>query len=513
MPAQRIRSFLPWAGAFVLGVVVATYVARPFTSAPIAYDTAASVLHFDRIVAGHHLDGPLTTTPKPLLTLLFGGLYSLSHDWRALSFANILVFALDLALAAALARRVAGGVAALFVVVGLANSASLMGDTALALGAPWALSLLLVAGLLSTGEPPRYALAGLALAGAALVRTELLVLPVAGLIALGVLVSWPGQGKHARHHRAWLVLIGFAALPVMLVHDWLLTGDPLYWTTIATLYSQATSQVVRDAIGVAEWMLGRYGAQGGLVLLAGIGCVRLFRERRVAILVGLAALGPGIAIVLVALAARGVFVADRYAIPIDVAITFAAAFGATQIVVRGLEGLGPAPPSEWRTALVAVSIAVAAFLMTSPPGFLDSSLLATVRMQRQLSANEARVLPTIRESIATLPDAPLVRAGAHAPFGQYPVLIVPVPIRPRIAVELDLSLSAIGSLGSRDIDLTTLRSEGATLIYHDRLDGSAGHFKKLEIEYPAMIDGRRVEPLLTDFVSGYWLVRVAASGD
>ena len=40
---------------------------------------------------------------------------------------------------------------------------------------------------------------------------------------------------------AWWVLLGFLALPVMLLHDWLLTGDPFFWADV----SQALLEGVR----------------------------------------------------------------------------------------------------------------------------------------------------------------------------------------------------------------------------------------------------------------------------
>ena len=72
------------AAIFIAAVAVAASAIRPWIAAPPAFDTAASVLHFDRIVAGRHLEQALSTTPKPLLTILYGLVYSATGDWRAL---------------------------------------------------------------------------------------------------------------------------------------------------------------------------------------------------------------------------------------------------------------------------------------------------------------------------------------------------------------------------------------------------------------------------------------------
>ena len=106
-------------GVFLASVAVAAYVIRPWIAAPLAFDTAASVLHFDRIVSGHYLERPLTTTPKPNLTLVYGLIYSATHDWRAISFAALGAWGLSVVLAARLAWRLGGALAAAFLVTSL----------------------------------------------------------------------------------------------------------------------------------------------------------------------------------------------------------------------------------------------------------------------------------------------------------------------------------------------------------------------------------------------------------
>ena len=59
---------------FGLAVIVGTELARPFRSASIAFDSQVAVLHFERIVAGRQLEVFLSTTPKPLLTLVAAAL-------------------------------------------------------------------------------------------------------------------------------------------------------------------------------------------------------------------------------------------------------------------------------------------------------------------------------------------------------------------------------------------------------------------------------------------------------
>src|SRR6185437_10112896 len=53
-------------------LVVCLVVLRPLDPATIDVDASASVLYFRQIVTGDRLDVLVPTTPKPLLTLIYG---------------------------------------------------------------------------------------------------------------------------------------------------------------------------------------------------------------------------------------------------------------------------------------------------------------------------------------------------------------------------------------------------------------------------------------------------------
>ena len=57
-------------------------------------DEHASVLYFDRLVAGERLEEPLLSAPKPLLTVVHGLAWRAGHDWRLLEAITVAVFAL-----------------------------------------------------------------------------------------------------------------------------------------------------------------------------------------------------------------------------------------------------------------------------------------------------------------------------------------------------------------------------------------------------------------------------------
>ena len=135
------RPSLEWLGIallFGLAVIVGTELARPFRSASIAFDSHVAVLHFERIVAGRQLEVFLSTTPKPLLTLVFGLLHAVAGGWAAIAWATVGAHALAVVLAALLASRLAGPIAGAFSAVAVLFSPALLFDVGFALATPWA---------------------------------------------------------------------------------------------------------------------------------------------------------------------------------------------------------------------------------------------------------------------------------------------------------------------------------------------------------------------------------------
>ena len=157
--------FAVFAGLVALGIVLV----RPFDG-PAGPDAVASVLFFDRIAAGRHLEVWLNTTPKPFLTLVLGGLHAITGGWWAGAFASVLAFALGVVLSGVLVRRLVGPIGAVVAWVGLAGVLTLLYETASSYGTPWVLPLWMIAGLAVLRPEPRYGLAGLAFLVAGLIR-------------------------------------------------------------------------------------------------------------------------------------------------------------------------------------------------------------------------------------------------------------------------------------------------------------------------------------------------------
>ena len=479
--------------AFVVSLVAAAELARPFRAASIAFDSQVAVLHWHRISGGQVLEMFVTTTSKPLLTAVYGLLHTISSDWRPVAWTGILMFAVGVAAASLLARRVAGPAAAGFAAVSLAGTGSLAFDVGHALAMPWALAGWAAAGLAVTSARPRYGLAGVVLLLTALARIETLVLAAAiGLTIVGA----RAMGRNPPR-RAWLtVLVPLAAVPVMCVHDWLLARDPFLWLAVAPRYSVITDLAVLSPLEVVSLLVGRYAALGGLTLLAAVGVAWLIRWREepaVAPLVGgLIGLGPAMAAFLVVLASRETFVSERYAAPVDVAVAFTAGIGIAAIRLRPGGGPSSRPPAPWRPLATAAIGAIAAALLVWPMGLLAPTVRSAVADNLSAAADLSRVVPALDELLA---EQPFV-AGE-------PRLAVPGRLGPRIAVDLAIPLTAIANTDALNPDTIT---PGLVIFHHRRAERRPSAQSFLEIDAPSVIRGITLEPLAADPERGWWIV-------
>lgn len=484
-------------GLFILAVAIGLELARPFSSASIAFDSQVAVLHFERIVGGQRLEAAVSTTPKPLLTLIFGPLHALTGDWRPLAWVTIGAFGVAIAGVGALVGRVAGPVAAAFSAVAVLAAPTLLFDVGYALATPFALVGWVAAGLAVTGPRPRYAIAGTALLLATLARIETLVL--IGLIAVVLAIVARIGGPAPR--RAWLVpSIGAAALVVMGIHDWLLTGDPLFWSTVAVRYSEATQLEVPSPVRVIAILAGRYADFGAISLLALIGVVRLVIMRQYALIVGLAGLGPGIAAFLIYLAVRGIYVSERYFAAIDVAVLVASGIGiaglALDIATLTSTWRRRISPGAWRATSIAAAFA-AAVILVWPHGPLDIGLRKQVRTSLEAAVDADRAAPVIAARLAAANSSPS------------PAVLVPTSVRPRLVIDLGLSLTAVGGTDGLTVDPRSGVPARGQIIDHDRrAERRPDTLAALEIDRPVTLGDLRLEPLLADPARGTWIIAV-----
>jgi hypothetical protein len=503
------RAALGAAATFAFAFAVGTYIARPFAAASIAYDSQASTVHFARIVEGRHLEAFISTTPKPLLTLVYGLLYYVSHDWRPIAWAGIVAYAAAVALTAELLRRKLGWFAWAFAATALTGSLALVYDVGFALATPWALAFVALAGLVMSAGRPRPLVAGILLGLGALVRLEVLILlAVIGAILVLRRVAPGSFGAGPWPRSYWGLLMGFAALPIMCVHDLLLTGDPLFWTTVAVRYSSVADVTIRNAPEQVGWLIDRYSGLWPLTALAIVGVVELVRQHRWQLLVGVFALGAGTAALLVVLAARAIYVPSRYAGPIDLAAIVAAAAGANGLVgwaVARAKLLAARAPRAVGAVVLSAGLAVCAgsgLLLAWPSGIFSAPDRARITNSRAVAIDWQRVRSTV---LAAIDATPGVRDRIASVAGP-PALLVPTLILPGTSLDLDVPLTNIGATDSGLADPAAPRPGIGQLVFHDRhVDG---RIPALEVDTTAPFGASVAVPLQFDRSRGYWVVAI-----
>ena len=499
------------AAAFVIAVGVALYVVRPFHTGTLGYDAAASILYFDRLMAGRHLEAFLGATPKPLLTVTYGLVHSVAPDWRAISWLAILAYGTGIATSAVLAHRLGGIIAAGFVTAALIGSAELLQDVDLAYAVSWALIFWSAAGLLVTSARPRYAWAGVALALAGLARFETLIVTGSAALILGLgFVAARSQTRDAHWVRARVpILLGFLTLPVQGVHDWLLTGDPLYSESVPVLSSAGLH--LPGVAGVLGAIGAHYAAEPILLLLALLGMLTLW-GRSPDVAAGVIALVVGVLLFLVYLASRGIYVSDRYIAPVDVGLTFAASLGVASIRFRSLARrvrairLRAAAP-----ILAAAGGAVIAVAVIRPFGPLDRPTRSDVTFNGIFHRDLERLTPVILESLggrSGLPSFP-DDGTATTHTGSRAILLAPVLAVPQLSLDLDLPLSAItGTQGPLVTTDGRYPQPGQLLLHYIGRDDPESAFRLFEVRSPTTRGAIAIDPVEVDPAGRFWLVRI-----
>jgi hypothetical protein len=493
----------------IAGLLVGAWVIRPLIAGPVGFDSAASVIHFERIVHGQHLEAFVTATPKPLLTVLYGVLHAAIPDWRAISWLSIAGLAVAIGLASVLADRVSGAMAAGFAAAGVLGSATLLLDVSRSYAVVWALLGWLVAGLALSGVRPRYAIAGFALLLASLARLETLVLvPITLAVLVGDRVI-PGPDRERLPRAAWWLLLPIAAIPILMLHDQLLTGDPWFWASVAQRFSVVQADAVKTPGELARTILSRYGHEAAISLLAILGFAVLLRERRWAIAAGSLGLSVGVVGFLLVLAYRGTYVSTRYLAPIDLALVFAAAVGFGRLRVPSLrwrEGRARVPAAAG-VAFLATGGAVVAVLLSVPFAPLDKATRSVIKNERLVAEHADAALPALGRALAEIPDSRSPR-GQIDSTPERASLLVPSPLRPRLSLDLDVPLTNVAGnvpeLARPDGPL-----HAGQVLLHDRLaDTPDDAYAAFEIEAPARLGGVALDPVLSNPADGWWVVAV-----
>jgi hypothetical protein len=502
------------AGLFCGALAIGAWLARPFATASIAFDSQVAVVDFSRLLAGRHVTEFLSTTPKPLLTFIFGPLELLTHDWRTLAWATLLAFAFGVVLTAELARRMSGTAAWAFVGVGLAGSGALLFDVGYSLAIPWALVGWSVAGLAVSRPQPRYGVAGVALLLATLARLEtVLIISLAVIVLAACELPFIARALERRRigrppRRAWLILIGFGALLVMGLHDLLIYGDPLFWSTVASRYSAGDPNVL-SPLALFRLIGKHYLEIWPLVILALVGAWRLIRVQAWAVVLGLVAMGPGMAAFLLFLAFRRISVPDRYLAPIDISAIVAAGIGTAWLLglalARVQHRLGKARRRTRPSKAGAIGAsALLAIVVAWPTGILDAGLRTSVDGSLALAADLDQMMPSLRAIVDRTPGAQTVPMAK----GTAPLLLAPRAYQPRLSLDLGVPGTMLGDVSAWASSAGSHPIAGQFIVHDLNADGSAAAFGPYETSVAITLDGVRIVPVASDPLRGWWITEI-----
>lgn len=527
------RGIAPWLALFAGAFAFIAILVRPTQAGPVAFDAASSVLYFDRIVAGQRLEAFVNTTPKPLLTVVYGLAYGLTHDWRAVSIASISVTALGVVLGSALAHRVGGLAAGVAAAVFLVADSNLLIEASWAYGLPWAVACWFAAGLALTTRRPRYTLAGVALMLGALARPETFLLVGAATVIV-ILLAF----RRRLPAGAQWILTAWLALPIMSAHDLLLTGDPLFWLRAASIYSQGLRFPGPGVIArrVAQTLIGN-----PLIALAALAAIVPLWQRASGRIVaaGLVVVGLGTGILLIAVAARGQLTLSYYHHPIALALGLAAAIGiasvseflsriAEALLARRKRPAGPAadPTVEGsgrddtgadrgRTtgrsielsgrAVIQGGILLALGAIVFAPVLVSGATLSVLRVQRQLALDSDRAAISLARLVRERgiiagpsgdPERPPDPAGYR--------ILVPRQVQTRLAVTLGLPVTVVGPLVPDRPTVGLIHRN--LVVFRDRLaETSGGVQQEFAGSLPIAVEGTRFRPLEADPAHGLWI--------
>ncbi len=498
-PAPPREPPWPWLGLWAVVAVVVGALVRVLGPAVLDPDEYAAALYFDDLVHGRRLQEFLLSAPKPLLTLVHGLAWTVTHDWRAGTALTVAAFALAVAALARAAWRLAGAPAALAVAISLVGSGALVLQVARGNSVVWAAAGWAVA-LDALARPRRrwgVAAAALLLAGLARAETWLLLPPAA---LLGLLAWRRGQ------RRALLLLVPLAAPLLWLGHDYLLAGDALYSLKVPERYTDLISG--RQVIPPAAWLEAvarRYGRSPPLAALALLGAAWLARRRAWTWLAGLGLITLGTLTLFGLEAWRGTYVSFRYYDPADAGVRVLGALGAAWLATAALARLRrrepgrPARPfRDGAAAAGAAAVVMAAACWPLAP--VGGGVGPTLDQAARSSRNTASAIRALRP-VARSPSAVLVVSG---------------PQRYRVVLELGLPLQRVRDLYLAALDQPLERAlAGASAVYHDRGgDQPAARFAPLEVTSPARLGALEVEPLLADPGRGLYVLRIGpARGD
>lgn len=532
--ASRLGALLrnPWLLGTLLAVAAGIYLwamVRPLDRVVNDADSISTVVYWQRLASLHRLEAYVPTTPKPLLSFLYGIAWFLTSDWRSLTVLSVVAGGLAVGLAGRLGWRFAGPAGAVVVTIALLAWPPFAYQVARGNSMVWALMLWSAAGVLMTGDRPRPWLAGVALLLAGLARPETIYL-LGGLTFLAgfTLVLDRQASPHLERYRRFRsiapVLIGFAFVPVTCLLDWLMTGSLFYWLGVPASYTTLVTPGARppSLITMAHQIAGHYKPALLLLPFAGLGVLRLVVSKRRAACFAILALIGGVLAGYAVLGWRGTFLTTRYYEEADGPMILLIALGAAWLVewaaklaaasLRPLRSLRPATVPAV-SAVAGGILALAVVGAAVPTGTLDPQLRGPAAWYDALERAMPQVEPLLAGAVG---EADTVR-GVNFPVAD-PArsrMYVPRAFVGVISTEAHVPLTAVGDSylafrGGHYADL----SPGQYVLHIRGVDLTDGTFAPFEGADGHWLDTGtgtgtvRLTPVIADPGTGLWLWRV-----
>jgi hypothetical protein len=313
--------------------------------------------------------------------------------------------------------------------------------------------------------------------------------------------------------RLALVVLAAAAIPVMMLHDWLLAGDPTFWLSVAVRYSETTTNAIRGPVAQLGWLANRYlHVLLPLTIVGAIGVARLVQLRCWRIVGPVVALGGGTAVFLMVLAVRHIYVPLRYTAPIDIAVIVAASAAPGWILdvvartSRARAGARAGPPSRaFRDLPGAVAgAAVLGVLVAWPYGVLHRVDIQRITDNRDVARNLARVTPLIAAELDRIPGARDWSLTTSPLPGGLPILVVTGAVIPRVSLDLDVPLTRLAALAPERVVPDQGLPAVGQIVFHDR--NVDKRFPPIEISEPTRYGAGEAVPLAVDRARKYWLI-------
>lgn len=499
------------AGLFAAITAIEFALVRPLQDGPGGPDAAVSVLFMDRILSGHHLEAFINTTPKPLLSVVLGGLHAISGDWRPGAVATVIVAALGVVLASELVRRVANLGAATFAVFTLIGLFSLQAEVSWSYGLPWAFACWMAAGLLLVRPRPRFGGAGLMLLVGALARPETFILVgVANFILVWMAVRGPRPPIGA-----WFLMTGWLAVIGLCAHDFLLTGDPLWWTRVASHSVALNDGQARSLAGVGFMSVSLLWSVLPLTIAACAGGLYLLRSRSWVAVAGLIAMGPLVIVFTWFLAIARINVLAHYLHPVYLAIVLGASVLVGLLLEIATGRFAARFPRVAGRPAIAIAVLVAIGLavgLVQPFAPLDPRSRASIALEADIASRLTSIEPVLAR--ARPPDPPGLTPvpGSQGDVDTARIrLFVPAHRMARLALDLGLSLTQIGGLDPPSVDLARGYPPVGSVVYIDGFvePGSiGGGTHSLQVSVPTQVGRVIVVPIISDPAGRKWVVRI-----